>query len=277
MEETNLKKGLTGYQLKYIALFLMVLDHIHYFFEFTGRIPLVFSMLGRLSAPLFLFCVVEGFIHTHNRKAYFLRIYIVTILMGLIEFALFQYGSRPDGFVPLNQIFANFTVLIVILQGFEWLKGRKWLKGVLAVVLPIALPYVVMDIVSYVPSLGNWIGILHFSILPMHTMITDGGTYFILQGIILYLLHRNLKLQVIGFVIAVILFDGVRAFLLIPDVTFVQMFTQYFEWLGAFSAIFMLKYNGQRGNGSKRLFYWFYPIHIYVLYALSYGLYLLMN
>ncbi|HEX3020766.1 MAG TPA: TraX family protein [Lachnospiraceae bacterium] len=277
MEETNLKKGLTSYQLKYIALFLMVLDHIHYFFEFTGRIPIVFSMLGRLSAPLFLFCVVEGFIHTHNRKAYFLRIYIVTILMGLIEYALFQYGSRPDGFVPLNQIFANFTVLIVILQGLEWLRDRKWVKGVLAVVIPIALPYIVMYLMPYFPSIGYWIGILHFSILPMHTMITDGGTYFILQGIILYLLRRNRKLQVAGFVIAVILFDGIRAFLLIPDVTFVQMFTQHFEWMGAFSAIFMLKYNEQRGNGSKRLFYWFYPIHIYVLYALSYGVYLLMN
>ena len=54
------KKGLDGTQLKTIALVLMVLDHIHYFFEFTGCIPTVFSMLGRLSAPLFLFCTVEG-------------------------------------------------------------------------------------------------------------------------------------------------------------------------------------------------------------------------
>ena len=44
------KKGLDGTQLKTIALVLMVLDHIHYFFEFTGCIPTVFSMLGRLSA-----------------------------------------------------------------------------------------------------------------------------------------------------------------------------------------------------------------------------------
>ena len=52
---TKLKNGLDGTQLKTIALALMVLDHIHYFFEFTGCIPTVFSMLGRLSAPLFLF------------------------------------------------------------------------------------------------------------------------------------------------------------------------------------------------------------------------------
>ena len=46
------KKGLDGTQLKTIALALMVLDHIHYFFEFTGCIPTVFSMLGRLSLPI---------------------------------------------------------------------------------------------------------------------------------------------------------------------------------------------------------------------------------
>ena len=55
---TKLKNGLDGTQLKTIALALMVLDHIHYFFEFTGCIPTVFNMLGRLSAPLFLFCTV---------------------------------------------------------------------------------------------------------------------------------------------------------------------------------------------------------------------------
>ena len=44
---TKLKNGLDGTQLKTIALALMVLDHIHYFFEFTGCIPTVFSMLCR--------------------------------------------------------------------------------------------------------------------------------------------------------------------------------------------------------------------------------------
>ncbi|MFQ8878147.1 MAG: TraX family protein [Roseburia hominis] len=49
----------------------MILDHIHYFFSFTGKIPLFFSWIGRLAAPLFLFCIVEGFLHTHDRKNIF--------------------------------------------------------------------------------------------------------------------------------------------------------------------------------------------------------------
>lgn len=80
------KKGLDGTQLKTIALVLMVLDHIHYFFEFTGCIPTVFSMLGRLSAPLFLFCTVEGFAHTHDRRRYFIRIWAIGAAMAALEF-----------------------------------------------------------------------------------------------------------------------------------------------------------------------------------------------
>ena len=33
------QNGLSGTALKTIALVLMLLDHIHYFFEFTGLVP----------------------------------------------------------------------------------------------------------------------------------------------------------------------------------------------------------------------------------------------
>ena len=39
-------KGLSGFALKYLAMALMVLDHIEYFFAYTGKVPLLFSQLG---------------------------------------------------------------------------------------------------------------------------------------------------------------------------------------------------------------------------------------
>ena len=60
------KRGITETGLKWIALVTMVLDHIHYFFGFTGVIPEWFSMAGRISAPLFMFCLVEGFTAARN-------------------------------------------------------------------------------------------------------------------------------------------------------------------------------------------------------------------
>lgn len=44
--------------LKWTAFVLMVLDHLGEFFP--GQIPLWFRYLGRMSAPLFLFCLAVG-------------------------------------------------------------------------------------------------------------------------------------------------------------------------------------------------------------------------
>ena len=112
MNQTTITKqrGLSGFALKYFAMACMILDHIHYFFSFTGKIPLFFSWIGRLAAPLFLFCIVEGFLHTHDRKKYFLRIYAIAVFMGLVQFSFYNIASglvRPDGFFPQNQMLAS--------------------------------------------------------------------------------------------------------------------------------------------------------------------------
>lgn len=126
------KKGLDGTQLKTIALVLMVLDHIHYFFEFTGCIPTVFSMLGRLSAPLFLFCTVEGFAHTHDRRRYFIRIWAIGAAMAALEFFMIYAKAfrRGDGFYPQNAIFQDLVLLCIVWQGIDWLREKKFAKGI---------------------------------------------------------------------------------------------------------------------------------------------------
>ena len=45
-------RGLSASGLKWIALGLMVLDHIHYFFAYTERVPEWFSMAGRAAVPV---------------------------------------------------------------------------------------------------------------------------------------------------------------------------------------------------------------------------------
>ena len=95
-------RGVTSSDLKWIALGLMVLDHIHYIFGFTGWVPEWFSMLGRLSAPLFLFCLAEGFRHTHDRRRYFAKVYGIHLLMSGLLFLMMCGVLRfvPTGFIP---------------------------------------------------------------------------------------------------------------------------------------------------------------------------------
>lgn len=275
MQTQTIKNGLSGFQLKYIAAALMLLDHIEYFFSFTGKVPLFFSWLGRLSAPLFLFCIIEGFIHTHDRKKYFLRIYGISIAMGLIQFSFYNVASnlvRGDGFFPLNQMLASFSILLVVLQGIDWCKEKQWGRGLAAILIPILMPAIYMllfSLTSGSASASFFINLLSFTVLPIHSNIIDGGTFTLIAGVLLYLFHKNRKAQAASFVILCILWDIVLGSMLTPELTITDFFTNTYEWMQLFAVIPMLCYNGSRGTGSKNFFYWFYPVHIYVLYALS--------
>ena len=264
---------LSGFQLKYIALITMVFDHIHYFFDYTGKIPIWFAMIGRLAAPLFLFAVIEGFVHTHNRKKYFLKIYALAILMGLIQFGFYNFLHplvRPDGFFPQNMMLSSFAILLVALQGIAWIQDKKYLKGIPTLLFPILLPWLMVPFYlsgQDKPIFILFLNLLNFTVLPTHTSISDGGTWLLLTGIAMYLCHKNLKKEVLAFVsvsLVWVLMAIVLGRLSIHDLMF-----KYIEWMELFAAPLMLCYNGKRGKGSKYLFYIFYPSHIYLLYALS--------
>ena len=275
------KKGLDGTQLKTIALVLMVLDHIHYFFEFTGCIPTVFSMLGRLSAPLFLFCTVEGFAHTHDRKRYFIRIWAIGAAMAALEFFMIYAKAfrRGDGFYPLNAIFQDLALLCIVWQGIDWLREKKFAKGIAAIAAVLCWPYVVVVFlllfpgVQEMPIASTIVAFVITSPLPMWTTITDGGWSFLLGGVLLYALRGHRRVQLTVWALLIFLCDFA------PDLSgwFADRrvlcgrrcsptTTSGSGWL---AVLLMLLYNGQRGSGHKRLFYWFYPAHVYLLYGAS--------
>lgn len=117
------------------------------------------------------------------------------------------------------------------------------------------------------PMFGFLLNLLNFTVLPVHTFISDGGTWLLLTGIAMYLCHRNLKKEVFAFMSVSLVWSLMAIVLSRPS--FYDLIFKYFEWMEIFSAPLMLSYNGQRGKGSKYLFYVFYPTHIYLLYALS--------
>ena len=274
------KKGLDGTQLKTIALVLMVLDHIHYFFEFTGCIPTVFSMLGRLSAPLFLFCTVEGFAHTHDRRRYFIRIWAIGTAMAALEFFMIYAKAfrRGDGFYPLNAIFQDLVLLCIVWQGIDWLREKKFAKGIGAIAAVLCWPYVVVVFlllfpgVQEMPIASTIVAFVITSPLPMWTTITDGGWSFLLGGVLLYALRGHRRVQLTAWAVLIFLCDFALPFgMACRQAGFVwtQMFTDYYEWFGVAAVLLMLLYNGQRGSGHKQWFYWFYPAHVYLLYGAS--------
>ena len=286
METTHTLKpsaGLTETGLKWIALVTMVLDHIHYFFGFTGAVPEWFSMAGRVSAPLFLFCLVEGFTHTRSRKKYFAKVYVLSAAMFALLFFMAFGGIlvRPDGFYPGNGMMTTFAVLMVIWQGIDWLEQRRFGRGLAAVLIPLAWPILANLLSVAFPALATPLGFAAYSVLPTWGTTGDSSWPVLVMGLVLYLFRRRRKVQVAAFSLYYVLYGVVYMGLIVssvmPDFAWWQLFTRYYEIYGILAAPLMLWYNGQRGRGHKALFYAFYPAHIYLLYALSWGLYLLLN
>ena len=64
------KKGLSSDFLKIIAFVTMIIDHTGLILK--GVLPdylyVACRVVGRLSFPIFAYCVVEGFVHTSNYK-----------------------------------------------------------------------------------------------------------------------------------------------------------------------------------------------------------------
>ena len=274
-------RGLDGTTLKLIALGLMLLDHIHYFFAFTGAVPGWFSMLGRLAAPLFLFCAVEGFVHTHSRPRYWLRLWAIAAPMGLLRFFM-QYGGlfvRADGFYPQNGFLSNLVLLVPIWQGIDWLRQRRFARGAAAIVLPLAWPFVLIGLYGLARGDGGgWlletvVAAVGYSILPCWNFIADGGLTYIIGGVLLYLFRRVRGAQLGVWAVWTFATEFVSVFLALrgsAGFALSQMFTTYYEWFSVAAVALMALYNGRRGAGCKRLFYWFYPAHIYILYAASF-------
>ena len=274
------KWGLSGTALKMIALVLMVMDHIHYFFAFTGVVPEWFSMAARLSAPLFLFCTVEGFAHTHDRRRYFLRICVIAAAMGTVEFFMIYARAlrRGDDFYPANAIFQQFMVLCIVWQGIDWLRQRRFVRGLAAVLLPLAWPFMIAGTLNLLPQIKQMplasiiVAWVITAPLPLWTSITDGGWYYFFGGIVLYALYDHKRLRLAVWAVFMFLTEFVLVYLQarsFPDFTFSQMFTIYYEWFAVAAVVLMALYNGRRGSGHKQLFYWFYPAHVYLLYGAS--------
>lgn len=273
MLKTLRAKGLSSTALKEIALALMLLDHIHYFFAFTGAVPEWFSMLGRVSAPLFLFCTVEGFAHTRDRKTYLLRLWALGAGMGAIQFLIgLGLGKRADGFYPMNGILRDLTVACLLWQGIDWLRQRRFGRA-LALIggVGVLWPAVSLALMSVLPPVGQLpVYFLSWTVLPSWTFSTDGGIAFILGGVLLYALRERRLAQALVWAAWALFTDlGSVLWLLQDGWGLGRLLLTCYQWMEVFAAPLMLLYNGQRGAGHKKLFYWFYPVHVYVLYALS--------
>ena len=161
MKEKRLE--LTGFGLKRLAVVSMIIDHIGSFLLRAMMIPYmvegtltvnresptalwelmqareVCDILGRIAFPLFCFLMVEGFVHTHDRVKYGLRM-AAFALLAEIPFDLAHYHRVFDP--GLQNVMFTLTVciftLLLISKAEERYRERPGLKWLWVVLLTLA-------------------------------------------------------------------------------------------------------------------------------------------
>ena len=255
-----LKKGLTGYQIKIIALICMTIDHIG---AFAFEIPIVseyysqFRIIGRIAAPLFLYIITESIRHTKNRACYILRLYIAAVLVGLFTTITNHLLGGVFGiFIPGNILFTFFYTALYInmLEGIWSSIQNKVYQKLFVYVLGIAATILAHIASISIPTESQFYYDLlnSFLVSPLHV---DYTILFIMLGILIYFVKQK-PLQIAVFVLFCILsvnyhFADYETVIALGASSFFG-YPQY--WM-VLALPFILLYNGLRGKSRKYFFY----------------------
>ena len=220
--------GLTGNQLKILALISMTCDHVG--LVLLPQFP-VLRIIGRLAFPIFAYMIGESCRHTRNLDRYFRT-------MGLFALVC-QVGS----FLATGSLYQSVLVSFTLSIGLVWLlKNAKFSP--------------VINILWITAGLGTVFFLCHG--LPYLLPGTDYSIDYGFPGVILPVLVFlgggkvwGLPLFGAGLVTLSLYYGGI-------------------QWWCLAALILLALYNGKRGNtGMKKLFYFYYPAHLVVIYLLG--------
>ncbi len=172
--------------LKLIAVITMIIDHIGGEF-FPDQI--IFRLIGRVTFPLFCYCMVVGFLYTSDIKKYLTRI------------AVFAFVSQPFWIFAFNQddFFGNLTntniffTLFFSLLGLWAFQEKRWaiFAGVVLLLMLFNFDYgtdgLVYMLIFYQfrdkPKVSLVLILLLFTVMPLATTFIWNGADFHIAGI----------------------------------------------------------------------------------------------
>lgn len=227
--EVQTRSGLTGNQLKLLAMAAMTCDHV-------GLLLLprlgVLRIIGRLALPIYAYMIAEGCRYTHDRKKYLLRILALAAACQGVYFT--AMGSL------YQCILVTFSLSICLIFTLDY-AGRH--RGISSVFLTVGALLAVYFVCVSLPEL-----------LPGTDYQVDYGIWGVLLPVLVYCgkdRRRKLCLLTLGLLLLGAAFGGSQwwALLAVP-------------LLAAYNG-----QRGKRSIG--RLFYLYYPLHLAVIYGIS--------
>lgn len=221
--------GLTGNQLKILALIAMTCDHIGYqiFPQYK-----ILRWIGRLAFPIFAYMIAEGAKYTKNRLRYFLQMFGLGFLCQAVYF--FAMNSL------YQCILITFSLSIVLIYALDHAQKKNnpdaWILFALVFLT-------VFFLVEILPSL-----------LSNTDYSVDYGIWGVLTPVFVYLgskkIHK-LLLAVVPLAFLSVIFAGY----------------QWISF-GALLLLALYNGERGKWK-MKNLFYIYYPLHLVIIYGIS--------
>lgn len=209
--------GLTGNQLKILAMIAMTCDHVG--LQLLPKYSIL-RIIGRLALPIYAYMIAEGCRYTHDRKKYLLRLASLAFACQIVYF--FAMGSL------YQCILVTFSLSVCLIYLWDAGPGWKFYAGLL----------VVFFLCRILPDL-----------LPGTDFQIDYGVWGVCLPLLIYI--SSVKGLLISLIFLALDYGGT-------------------QWLALAAVPLLMLYNGQRGKWKiGKLFYFYYPAHLVIIYILS--------
>lgn len=256
---------MTSTQLKIIALIAMFIDHYGLFISGT---PEWMGWIGRIAAPVFIYCVVIGFKNTSNRIKYLVRLGVAAVGMSFINLfinLLVFYTDLSGPYLELNFFATVFLIAFLIM-----LLENKRIKLLLLFFAWQFISFILFSLLEVFGLLPAPFAILVCQISG-NVLVVEGGPLIILLGVSFYFAKDNRWIVAAGYSFyCLAMFYSVRRWGWRLGGLYQHLFGfADYQWMMIFALPLILLYNGKKGIGLKYLFYIFYPLHIVILWYIG--------
>lgn len=225
----KMRPGLTGNQLKLLAMAAMTVDHIGAYL-----LPqfLILRILGRLSLPIYAYMIAEGCRHSRNRRRYFLRLLGLGLLCQIVNYLV--TGSLYQG------ILITFSLAVLLIFPIDAFRRSA-------------------DLPHGLLLAGSWIAVYFICqglprLLPGTDFAVDYGFAGVTLPGLIYLgktQRQRWLLLAAGLILLSLTLGGVQWWCL-AALPLVGLYTGE---------------KGKYPLG--RMFYWYYPAHLAAIYGLG--------
>lgn len=223
------KTGLSGNQLKILAMLAMTCDHVG-----LQLLPQweILRIIGRLALPVYAYMIAEGCRYTHSRGNYLLRLVVLALVCQVVYFAAMRSVYQC--------ILVTFSLSIGLIYAVDnALKCRDLPSCLLALGALLAAAFIC---------------ILLPKLLPQTDFAVDYGIWGVLLPVMIFLgqnKRQKIALLILGSGLLGITYGG----------------TQW--WALAAVPLLMLYSGQRGKYHIGTMFYVYYPLHLAVIYGLS--------